>query len=62
MSEHDYEEASYWWSINDVCELIRQYGYTKVLMDIDKALKPVDLDVTISNMLDDEQSFNEDEQ
>lgn len=55
MSEFDYEEASYWWSINDVCELIRQYGYTKVLMDIDKSLKGSDLDVTISNILEDEQ-------
>lgn len=45
MSEFDYEEAYYWWSINDVCELIRQYGYTKVLMDIDKALKNKDLEV-----------------
>ena len=43
MSEFDYEEASYWWSINDVCELIRQYGYTKVLMDIDKSLKNEEL-------------------
>lgn len=49
MSEYDWEEASYWWSINDVCELIRQYGYTKVLIDIDKALKGSDLDVTITN-------------
>lgn len=55
MSEFDYEEAYYWWSINDVCELIRQYGYTKVLMDIDKSLKGSDLDVTISNILEDEQ-------
>ena len=45
MSEYDYEEAYYWWSITDVCELIRQYGYTKVLMDIDKALKNKDLEV-----------------
>lgn len=52
MSEYDWEEASYWWSINDVCELIRQYGYTKVLMDIDKSLKGTDLDVTISNITD----------
>ena len=52
MSEFDYEEAYYWWSINDVCELIRQYGYTKVLMDIDKSLKGTDLDVTISNITD----------
>ena len=62
MSEFDYEEAYYWWSINDVCELIRQYGYTKVLMDIDKSLRGSDLDVTISNILDDGQSFNEDKQ
>lgn len=52
MNEYDWEEASYWWSINDVCELIRQYGYTKVLMDIDKSLKGTDLDVTISNITD----------
>ena len=45
MSEHyDLEEAHYWWSINEVCELIRQYGYTKVLTDIDKALKSEDLE------------------
>lgn len=62
MSEYDYEEAFYWWSINDICDLIRQYGYTKVLMDIDKTLKPADLDVTIANILGDEQPFNEGEQ
>lgn len=54
MSETDYEEAFYWWAINDVCDLIRHYGYTKVLMDIDKTLKSTDLDVTISNTFDDE--------
>ena len=47
MNEYDWEEASYWWSINDVCELIRQYGYTKVLMDIDKALKSEDLEAEL---------------
>ncbi len=45
MAEHDWEEAAYWWSINDICELIRQYGYTKVLMDIDKSLKTDELEV-----------------
>lgn len=50
MSEFDYEEAYYWWSINDVCELIRQYGYTKVLMDIDKSLKNEDLVVELKNI------------
>lgn len=51
MSEYDWEEASYWWSINDICDLIRQYGYTKVLMDIDKSLKSTDLSVTIDNIV-----------
>lgn len=55
MSEYDYEEAFYWWSINDVCELIRQYGYTKVLMDIDKSLKNDDLVVELKNIEGDEQ-------
>lgn len=53
MSEFDYEEAYYWWSINDVCELIRQYGYTKVLMDIDKSLKNDDLAVELKNINED---------
>lgn len=53
MSEYDWEEAAYWWSINDVCDLIRQYGYTKVLMDIDKSLKSTDLSVTIDNIVQD---------
>ena len=51
MSEFDYEEAYYWWSINDVCELIRQYGYTKVLLDIDKSLRNQDLEVTLKNTI-----------
>jgi hypothetical protein len=53
MSEFDYEEAYYWWSINDVCELIRQYGYTKVLIDIDKSLRNQDLEVTLKNTIPD---------
>ena len=51
MSEFDYEEAYYWWSINDVCELIRLYGYTKVLLDIDKSLRNQDLEVTLKNTI-----------
>ena len=59
MSEYDYEEASYWWSINDVCDLIRQYGYNKVLLDIDKSLKSTDLSVTVANIVDIDESFED---
>lgn len=52
MSDFDYEEAHYWWTINDVCGLIRHYGYTKVLLDIDKSLKSSDLSVTVDNIVD----------
>lgn len=55
MSEYDWEEASYWWTINDICELIRQYGYTKVLLDIDKSLKSTDMSVTLSNIIQNHQ-------
>ena len=55
MSEYDWEEVSYWWSINDVCELIRQYGYTKVLMDIDKSLRNDDLEVELKQIACDDQ-------
>lgn len=55
MAEYDLEEAHYWWVLSDVCSLIRRYGYTKVLTDIDKALKNEDLEVEIKNMMDDEQ-------
>ena len=55
MSEYDWEEASYWWSINDVCELIRQYGYTKVLMDIDKSLRNDDLEIELKKAKGDDQ-------
>jgi hypothetical protein len=61
MSEHyddsrlDYEEAFYWWSINDVCDLIRQYGYSKVMMDIDKSLKNDDLVVEYRKIEGDEE-------
>lgn len=55
MSEYDWEEASYWWTINDICELIRQYGYTKVLLDIDKSLKSTDMSVTLSNIIQNQQ-------
>ena len=59
MSEYDYEEASYWWSINDVCDLIRQYGYNKVLLDIDKSLKSTDVSVTVANSVDIDESFED---
>lgn len=55
MAEYDQEEAFYYWVLSDVCSLIRRYGYTKVLTDIDKALKNDDLEVEIKNMMDDEQ-------
>lgn len=53
-SRLDYEEAFYWWSINDVCDLIRQYGYSKVMMDIDKSLKNDDLVVEYRKIEGDE--------
>lgn len=56
MTEYDQEEAFYYWVLSDVCSLIRRYGYTKVLTDIDKALKNEDLEVELkSNFKDDEQ-------
>lgn len=56
MAEYDQEEAFYYWVLSDVCSLIRRYGYTKVLTDIDKALKNDDLEVELlSNFKDDEQ-------
>lgn len=56
MAEYDLEEAHYHWVLSDVCSLIRRYGYTKVLTDIDKALRTDDLEVELlSNFKDDEQ-------
>ena len=55
MAEYDQEEAFYYWVLSDVCSLIRRYGYTKVLIDIDKALKHEDLEIEIKNILDEEQ-------
>ena len=54
MAEEDMREAYYHWVLSDVCYMIRLYGYTKVLIDIDKALKNEDLEVEIKNMMDDE--------
>ena len=54
MSEFDQEEAHYHWVLSDVCSLIHRYGYTKVLKDIDKALKNEDLEVELKHMMDDE--------
>lgn len=47
------EEAHYYWVLSEVCDLIRDYGYTKVLMDIDKHLKSEDLEVTLKNTIED---------
>lgn len=55
MSEYDQEEAFYYWVLSDVCSLIRRYGYTKVLIDIDKVLKNEDLEIEIKNIMDEEQ-------
>lgn len=52
MAEHDLEEAHYYWVLSEVCDLIRDYGYAKVLMDIDKHLKSEDLEVTLKNIMD----------
>ena len=54
MAEYDQEEAFYYWVLSDVCSLIHRYGYTKVLTDIDKALKNEDLEVELKHMMDDE--------
>lgn len=54
MAEFDMEEAHYYWVLSQVCDLIRDYGYTKVLIDIDKHLKSEDLEVTIKNTLQEE--------
>ncbi len=62
MAEYDQEEAFYYWVLSDVCSLIRRYGYTKVLTDIDKALKNEDLEVELlSNFKDDEQEQGDEE-
>lgn len=53
MAEFDLEEAHYYWVLSEVCDLIRDYGYTKVLIDIDKHLKSEDLEVTIKNTIED---------
>ena len=55
MAEYDQEEAFYYWVLSDVCSLIHRYGYTKVLNDIDKALKHEDLEIEIKHIMDEEQ-------
>ena len=54
MSEFDQEEAHYHWVLSDICDMIRLYGYTKVLLDIYKALKNEDLEVELKHMMDEE--------
>ncbi len=55
MAEYDQEEAFYYWVLSDVCSLIRRYGYTKVMMDIDKALRADDLEVELLSTMGDEE-------
>lgn len=59
MAEYDQdatlEEAFYYWVLSDVCSLIRRYGYTKVLTDIDKSLKNEDLELELKNFEVDEE-------
>lgn len=43
MNEFDMEEAHYYWTINEICDLVRQYGYSRVMSDIDKALTDEDV-------------------
>ena len=51
MAEYDQEEAFYYWVLSDVCSLIRRYGYSKVMIDIDKSLKNEDLELEIKQMM-----------
>lgn len=51
MAEYDQEEAFYYWVLSDVCSLIRRYGYSKVMIDIDKSLKNEDLEFEIKQMM-----------
>ena len=53
MPEEDMREAYYHWVLSDVCDMIRLYGYTKVLIDIDKVLKNEDLEMELLNTVDD---------
>lgn len=55
MNDHDFEEAHYYWLLSNICDLIWQYGYAKVMMDIDRSLKNEDLSVEIV------QNFNEED-
>ena len=54
MAEYDMEEAFYYWVLSDVCSLIRRYGYTKVLTDIDNALRTDDLEVELKSNFEDD--------
>lgn len=41
MKTEDFEEAHYWWVINEVIDLIRTHGYNTVLSDINECLNPL---------------------
>lgn len=56
MTEQEYfvfnEEAHYYWVLSDLCDLIREHGYTKVMKDIEGMLTTEDLEVTVMNTLE----------
>ena len=54
MDESDMREAYYHWVLSDVCDMIRLYGYSKVLMDIDKTLRTDDLEVELQRTFEDD--------
>lgn len=56
----DMREAYYHWVLSDVCDMIRLYGYTKVLLDIDKTLHADDLEVELHHSLGFKSNFEED--
>lgn len=36
-----FEEAHYWWVVNEVVDLMREHGYNTVLTDINECLNPL---------------------
>jgi hypothetical protein len=46
------EEAHYYWVLSELCDLIREQGYSKVMKDIEGMLTTEDLEVTVMNTLE----------
>lgn len=38
MTEESLEEAHYYWVLSEILDMIEQYGYPKVMHDIDEGL------------------------